>query len=120
MPYKSVWEERGLLTRWRGNATTAELIQMQERGHASPNFDFARYSIHDFSECEHFACDLEEIQYSAALDGAAAIANPNIKIPIVAASAEVINAIDHYMKANLSPYSLRFFTSMEEARVWVM
>lgn len=91
---------------------------MQEQGHASPEFDFARYSIHDFSECDHFACDQNEIQYSSALDGAAAILNPNIKIAIVAANTEIINVIDAYMKTNLSPYSLRFFSSMDEARAW--
>lgn len=80
MPYKSIWEERGLLTRWWGSATTAELIQMQERGHASPEFDCARYSIHDFCECDHFACYHEEIQHSAAIDGAAGRANRDIKI----------------------------------------
>lgn len=53
---------------------------MQERGHASPEFDCARYSIHDFSECDHFACDHEEIQHSAAIDGAAGRANRDSKI----------------------------------------
>lgn len=92
---------------------------MQEQAHATPVFDFARYSIHDFSECEHFALDHNDIQYSAALDGAAAMANPNIRIAIVSANAEVIDMVNAYMKANLSPYSLQFFTSMQEARAWV-
>jgi hypothetical protein len=120
MPYKIMLEKHGLLTKWLGRATTSELIRMQEEAHAHPTFDSFRYSIHDFGECEHFAYDQGEVEYSAAIDGAASKTNRNIKIAIVGANAEVADMVNGYINASFSPYPLRFFSSMGEAREWVM
>lgn len=120
MPYKTIQEEHGLLTKWWGHATTSELIQMQEQAHASPEFDRNRYSIHDFGECNHFDCFPGDIDFSAAIDGAASISNPKIKIAVVAANQVVFEMVNAYMGAGLSPYPLRFFPSMREARAWAI
>ena len=34
MPYKTIQEEHGVLTKWWGDASTSELIHMQEKVHA--------------------------------------------------------------------------------------
>jgi hypothetical protein len=119
MPYESIWEKSGLFTRWWGQASSAELHQMQEKAHAHPNFDLIRYSLHDFSECERFSYSQDDVAYSAAIDSAASLTNPQVKIAIVAANEEVVEAVREYLKAKMSPYPLRFFNSVEEARAWI-
>ncbi len=92
---------------------------MQEQGHADPGFDHVRYSIHDFSECDHFAVSQSDIQYSAAIDGAASRMNRTIKIAIVGGNEKVLEVVKAYMEVGLSPFPVGFFSTMEEARAWV-
>ncbi len=120
MPYKIIPEEKGLLTKWWGQATSSEIVQMQEQGHARPDYDRLHYSIHDFSECDHFACNQSDIEYSAALDGAASKTNKQILIAIVGSNPEVLEVVNAYIGFGLSPYPVRVFFSMEDARAWVM
>jgi hypothetical protein len=119
MPYKTTIEDHGLLTQWWGRVTIAELIRMQEEGHAHPDFDAIRYSIHDFSACDHLAYEQGGVEYSAAIDGAAGRSNAHIKIAVVAANAAVLQVVKGYKKAGLSPFPMRLFPSLDEARAWV-
>ncbi len=120
MPYSISREKSGLLTKWWGSASNSELIQMQQYLHAHPDFELLRYSLHDLSECDYFAWSHDEAAVSSALDGAASRTNPRLKIAIVGANSEVLKSIDAYMNIGLSPYPLRIFAFMDEARVWVM
>ena len=63
MPYTTTLEAHGLLTEWRGHATNAEMVQMQEQVHRHPKFDVVRYSIHDFSKCDSFAPDNDDVEF---------------------------------------------------------
>lgn len=119
MPYKMTWESHGMLTEWHGHSSNAEMVQMQEQVHCHPNFDTARYSIHDFSKCESFAPCNSDIEFSAAIDLAASKTSKLIKIAIVAANAEVSDMVSKYMDTGLSPYPVQFFSSLQEAREWV-
>ena len=120
MPYKTIQEEHGVLTKWWGDASTSELIHMQEKVHAMPDFDIFFYSIHDFSQCDHFASKQNEVEYASALDAAAFLTNPKFKIAIVGANPEVLEAVNSFIILGLSPYPLRTFSLMDEARAWVM
>lgn len=120
MPYKITHEKHGALTKWWGDASTLELIQMQEQLHAHPDFDRMHYSLHDLAECVRFASKQDEVAYSAAIDGAASISNAKLRIAIVAANPEVLAAVNAYMDFELSPLPLRIFSFMDEARAWVL
>lgn len=119
MPYKTTWESYGLLTEWRGNSTNTEMVQMQEQVHSHPDFDAVRYSIHDFSSCESFAPSNSDVEFSAAIDGAASKSSKLIKIAIVAANSGVADMVSRYIDSGLSPYPVKFFSSLLEAREWV-
>jgi hypothetical protein len=118
MPFKTTREPNGLLTEWWGHSTNAEMVQMQEQVHRDPDFDSVRYSIHDFSKCERFVPSEDDTEYSAAIDGAASIGTKLLKIAIVAANAGVSEMVGHYMRLGISPYPVRYFASLQEAREW--
>jgi|GEM_PF-4562662 len=92
---------------------------MQERGHAHPDFDILHYSIHDFSDCGRFACNESEIEYSAAIDGAASATNNKIKVAVCGGNPDVLEVVNAYMSNGLSPFPVRVFSSIEDARKWV-
>lgn len=118
MPYTTTLEAHGLLTEWRGHATNAEMVQMQEQVHRHPKFDVVRYSIHDFSKCDSFAPDNDDVEFSAAIDGAASTTSRLIKIAIVAANSGVLEMVSRYLESGHSPYPVQFFASLKEARKW--
>jgi len=119
MAYETLKEPRGILVTWRGAASAAEMIQMQEGAHAHAAFDTFRYSIHDFSRCDSFSWTPGDIEYSAAIDRAASQSNPNINIAIVGAKADVMEGAKAYIQTTFSPFPIRFFASLAEARSWV-
>lgn len=119
MPYIITQEKHGLLTEWWGDASTLELIQMQERLHAHPDFKIMHYSLHDLTNCARFTSKEDESVYSAAIDGAASITNAKLRIAIVGANLEVLGAVNAYIDSGLSQFPLRIFSSMDEARAWV-
>lgn len=60
----------------------------------------------------------DDIEHSAAIDEATSKTNPEIRIAVVAANAEVTDMVNAYLKAMGSHYPLRFFPTMTEARTW--
>jgi len=120
MPHLTILEERGFFTKWSGTIRVAELIQMQEQAHADLRFDSIHYAIHDFSECDALVYEQSGIEYMAAIDAAASKSNAQIKIAIVAANASVAEGISSYQRTGLSPFPLRLFSSLDEARTWVI
>lgn len=119
MPFDTTWERRGILTEWWGNATMTEMYQMQERVHGHPDFDDIEYSMHDFTKCVSLSHSGDDAAYAAAIDGAASKSNPTIKIAIVGANANIVAFCNEYIFTKLSPYPVRFFRTMNEAREWV-
>jgi len=94
------------------------MVQMQEQVHRHPDFDAVRYSIHDFSKCESFEPRDYDAEFSAAIDGAASKRSTLLKIAIVAANAGVTVMVGRYVDLGLSPYPVKFFASLQEAREW--
>lgn len=91
---------------------------MQENAQSHPRFDEVSYSIHDFSACERFEGSSSDIQFSAAIANAASQSNAHINIAVVAPKEDVLEFLNVYIGARLSPYPLRIFSSLEEARQW--
>jgi len=91
---------------------------MQERAQAHPRFDEVSYSIHDFSECERFEGSYSDVQFSAAIANSASLSNADIFIAVVAPKDDVLEFLNIYIGSRLSPYPLRIFSSLEEARKW--
>ena len=118
MPYSTTLEKHGFFTKWCGTVTTAEVIQMQEQAHAAPRFDFIHYSIHDFSECDALVYEQDSFDYIAAIDAAASKSNSLIKIAIITSNPAIAEAIRSYQNPGLSPFPMRLFTNVDEARAW--
>lgn len=118
MPYSTTLEKHGFFTRWQGTVTTAEVIRMQEQAHADPRFDSIHYSIHDFSECDALVYAPDSFDYIAAIDAAASKSNARIKIAIVTTNPAIAEGVQNYRNAGLSPFPMRLFASVDEARAW--
>lgn len=119
MGYEIAWESRGAYKRYFGHVTDAELMQSVIDIESDHRFDNMRYVINDFLDVVAFQISRKKIEEISAIDGAAALSNPNIKIAVVATDVQIRELAEVYANSTLKSYPTRIFTTVAEARAWL-
>ncbi len=120
MGFEIIWQSpNGLIKRHFGHVTGSEIFAAVVRIEADSRFDTLRYVINDFSECTSISVAPGEIEEIAAIDHAASMSNPNIRIAIIATQPEVIAQGKAYANDPLTNYKTRVFSSIDEAEPWL-
>jgi hypothetical protein len=119
MSYELTWEPKGVVKRYFGHVTCAEVLAASNQSQSDPRFDEYRYAINDFLDCSEFVTDPALLEELAAYAGAAEESNSNIKIAIVAANPAVVVATKQYLGLALQTYPTRLFSTLTEARAWI-
>lgn len=121
MPYKNIWERDGVYRRYSNSITGKEVLQAVQDVHGHELFDSIRYVINDFLEVTKHDVSLHDIKSLAAIDKAAALTNPNIKIAIVTTMPTIQTLSSLYGELiNKSPFTCKIFSCLDEARKWVI
>ncbi|MEJ2534225.1 MAG: hypothetical protein P8008_01805, partial [Gammaproteobacteria bacterium] len=86
----------------------------------NPRFNLLCYVINDLLEVVEHDLSPRNIEVLAAVDRAAALSNPNLKIAVVSTMPEVQDMYSPYteIKADI-PFFCEQFTRIDEARKWV-
>lgn len=120
MGFEIVWQSpNALIKRHFGHVTGSEILAAIVRIEADSRFDTLRYVINDFSECTGVSVSATEMEEIAAIDHAAALTNPHIRIAIVATLPEVVAQSRAYVNDPLTTYKVCVFSSMAEAASWL-
>ena len=119
MSYEILWEPRGTVKRFYGHVTDGQLMQSVIDIEGDHRFDTLRYVINDFLAVASFAVSAANVRVIAAIDAAAALTNPNIKVAIVATDAQVHELAAVYASAPTKPYPTAIFPDIAAARNWV-
>ena len=119
MGYELIWEPRGVIKRFFGPVTGQELYEAGTDTEGDARFEDYRYVINDFLGCTEFSVSDNIIEEIAAVDGAAAILNPNIRIAVVAKSPEILAAVTQYSESSMHPYATGVFSALADARAWL-
>lgn len=120
MPYDITWEEKGVLRRYFGHLSGAELIRAVVEVEADPRFDSIRYVLNDFLDVDSIAVSDEDIMEISALDGAAQLSNPRIRVAVVTQDEDMRRHTESYAASGLHGYPTRVFTNQVQARAWLM
>ncbi|HEX8964570.1 MAG TPA: hypothetical protein VF801_16340 [Rhodocyclaceae bacterium] len=120
MAYEVTWETSGAYKKFAGHVSDEELRRSVSRIHGDRRFDDLRYVINDFLAVESYDVSEENVMYIAAIDGAAARSNPNIRIALVLSQAHGTELALRYASAPWTVYPTRIFHSTEEARAWAI
>ncbi len=118
MPYLHTWEQHGLLREFSGHVTSAEIARAVLESHAAPTFDDYRYVINDFRAVVAIELDAEVMEEVAAMDRAAYLSNPRVRIAVVEGPPSVVDTVAAYSASHMSPYPLRVFRDIASARSW--
>lgn len=119
MGYELIWEPRGVLKRFFGPVTDADVTASIAQIHGDERFDSLRYIINNYldaTECSLSPASVEEI---VAIEHAASIINARIRIALVVVAADFIAFADQYAGSALKTYPTRIFSSLDEARTWL-
>jgi hypothetical protein len=120
MAFINYWEQHGVIRIFSGFIDGQQVLDSVVSIEEDSRFDLVRYVINDFLDVADFDISDEEIVRIAAIDRAASVTNPNIRIALVAQDDRIRGLAERY--GNLmqnSPYKTSLFTSVEAAREWI-
>lgn len=120
MSIKNIWEKSGVYRKYNDRINGEDIIQATEEVHSHALFDTFRYVINDLLQVTEHDVTSKDIITLAAIDKAAALTNPNIKIAIVATmpTIQMLASLYGDLTSN-SPYKTEIFMNLDEARIWV-
>lgn len=119
MPYEIVWEPKGVYRRYFGRSDGAELTQSILDVEGDQRFDELRYVINDMLDSDEILLSSNTMTEISAVDGAAELSNPNIRIAIVADKPAILAVAHAYATAGLHTYPTRIFSNLADARAWL-
>ena len=120
MSYENIWEKHGVYRKCSGRVTGKEILQAVQEVESDNRFDLIRYVINDFLDVTEVDVSFEEIKLIAAIDNAAALTNPNIKVAQVTINSGIEDLAKFYSdRPGNNRYPSKLFLSLDEAREWV-
>lgn len=118
MGYKPSWEKSGVVKHFFGVVTGHDISDSQNDVHGGDRFDSLRFVINDFMDVQ--AVDMSEldVEYIAALDKAAFLSNPLIRVAIVTTNTIVREMSEQYVNSPMNVYPTKIFDNMVDAERW--
>ncbi len=122
MPYELIWEDRGVLWRFRYVVTGDELVQANLDIYSDPRFESIEYQLAIFSDSVVFEASSETVRYVAGLDAGASKKNPKVVVLVVASQTVIRGLANLYRiqhEVTGGPWKMEYFKTEEEARRWL-
>ena len=122
MPYELIWEDRGVLWRFRDVVTGDELVQANLDIYSDPKFESIEYELAVFSDSVVFKASSETVRRVAEMDARASKRNPKIVVAIVASQRVIQGLANLYRlqhEAVGGSWTTEYFETEEEARRWL-
>lgn len=119
MPYALVWEPNGVTKRYFGRLTIFDLVSATEEAERDARFDTLRFAINDFLAIESLDVTEAGVKRLSAVDAAAALTNPRIKIAVVTRDERIKALTKLYAGPASAPFPTECFETVDDARAWV-
>jgi hypothetical protein len=120
MPYRIRWEGHGVYRRFFGVLTLAEFREAYEEMCSDVRYEGIRYIISDYLECQP-GPDITErdLKAFAELERLRFYDSPDTVQAMVATDPKTVAYVQYYESLRVSPYCMRDFTTVAEARQWI-
>lgn len=113
------WEPRGVTKKYSGTVTALDLVAATEEVERDVRFDTLRFAINDFLDVEQLDVTEAGLKRVAAVDAAAALSNPNVRLAVVTHDPRV-RALAELYAATPGALPVRCFETLVEARRWAV
>ena len=122
MAYQITWKEDAVVFTFYGELDINEVHKASGTLHGDARFDELKYVIANFLEADLKKIEMTQIEEHAAIDYAASMSVPRIKVALIAkdfsSSAEKCTRYIEESKRFGSPWEIRIFSSLEDADAW--
>ena len=119
MPYETHWAERGVEWRYYGDVPAAETRLADAEFYGDPRADTAHYQLIDLREVTRLDFPVHDQELTAAIDGAASISTPAVRVAFIVLDDRFDEALKIYLDLiNRTTWSARTFTDEGAARAW--
>lgn len=119
MPYKTVWEEKGVCWQYSGNVTGEELFQTALEFYEDERFDEVKYLLVDLRKVKQYDGSVGQLEKIAVMDMGAAYTNPRVKVAIVAVEDQIRRLAELYASiSRTSSWETIIFDNLSDARLW--
>ncbi len=122
MPCELIWEDRGVLFKFRDVVTGDELVQANLDIYSDPRFESVEYELFVFPDSVVIKVSAEKVRRVAELDAEASIRNPNILVAVVASQLVIRGLVNLYSiqhEVSGGTWKTDYFETEEEARKWL-
>ena len=120
MAIENIWENRGLFRNFTEKITATEILSFNLTIQGDARFDTLRYVINDFTHLSDFVGSENDIEAIAAIDDAASMSNPYIKVAIISTSESFLAWANFYCtKMENTSYDCKIFANKNDAYDWV-
>ena len=122
MAYQITWKENAVVFTFYGELDINEVHKASGALHGDARFDELKYVIANFLEADLKKIEMTQIEEHAAIDYAASLSVPRMKVALVAqdfsSSAEKCTRYIEESKCFGSPWEILVFNSFEDAEAW--
>ncbi len=122
MPYEQIWEDRGVLCRFRDAVTDDDVVESSLERYADPKFENIEYELSIFSDSVVFEASTATVRRAVEMDVKASERNPKIVVAIVATQRVIRGLANLYRlqsEATGGRWETAYFETEEEARRWL-
>ena len=122
MAYELIWEDRGVVWRYRDVIAVDEVIQANLNIYPDPRFETLEYQLVIFSELVVYEPTAASVRRVAEMDASAALRNPNLVVGVVGIQALLRGITNLYRlrhEAAEGSWRIDYFESEKAARQWI-
>ena len=119
MGYRIEWTKRCVNVVYFGECSETEVLTAVVEIQSDFRFDSTHRALHNFDQCRRLNPSPEHLEELAVRNVGAAVTNPRFRIAVVTTHPEVLAMLERFRLLELSPYPLRVFSTVDEARVWL-
>lgn len=120
MPYKTIWEEKGVQWVYTGILSGDELLQSNMEIYGDPRFDKLRYQIVNFLGVTEFQVSTDTMEEITVMDMGASNTNPMLKVAVVATDTQANRLVELYeTTTGGAPWETEIFATEKAARAWI-
>lgn len=119
MPYETIWSDRGVHWRYYGEVTATETRLADAEFYGDARADRAMFQLIDLREVTRLDFPAHDQELTAAIDGAASISTPLVRVAFVVLDDRFDAALKIYLDLiNRTSWSARIFTDPKAAEDW--
>ena len=119
MPYETSWSDRGVHWRYYGDVTAAETRRADSEFYGDARADNAIYQLIDLREVTRLDFPPHDQKLTAAIDGAASISTPAVRVAFIVPDGRFDEALEIYLGLiNRTTWSARTSIDPDVALSW--